>query len=140
MSLLAKSAQFFFIIHVQSTIYLWSQLTSAWFGPKCLNCICITVSKIHAFCCTISITVLPTQRARKFKNSRQTTREIKYFFREIAFLAVLNFLTVQNLIFGHFWNCKKWNLVKKISWNWFIWFHEFFWPGLFSNFWPTVVS
>ena len=37
----------------------------------------------------------------------------KNFFREIAFLAVLNFFLVQKLIFGHFWNCKKWNLVKK---------------------------
>ena len=33
------------------------------------------------------------------------------FFREIAFLAVF---PVQKLIFGHVWNCKKWNLVKKI--------------------------
>ena len=28
--------------------------------------------------------------------------------------------------FGHFWNCKKWNWVEKILWNWFIWFQEFF--------------
>ena len=33
-------------------------------------------------------------------------------FREIVFLAVLNIFPVQKLIFGHFWNCKKWNLVK----------------------------
>ena len=32
--------------------------------------------------------------------------------RQIAFLAVLNFFTVQKWIFGHFGNCKKWNLVK----------------------------
>ena len=30
-------------------------------------------------------------------------------FREITFLAAF---LVQKLIFGHFWNCKKWNLVK----------------------------
>ena len=36
-------------------------------------------------------------------------------FREIAFLAVLNLFPVQKLIFGHFWNCQKWNLVKKIT-------------------------
>ena len=29
------------------------------------------------------------------------------FFREIAFLPVLNFFPIQKLIFGHFWNCKK---------------------------------
>ena len=32
-------------------------------------------------------------------------------FCEIAFLAVF---LLQKLIFGHFWNCKKWNLVQKI--------------------------
>ena len=83
------------------------------------------------------------RRPENLKKSRQKNswNQIKpnFFFREIAFLAVLNFFPVQKLIFGHFWNCKKWNLVKKIfSWNWFIWFHEFFWPGLFYIFWPTV--
>ena len=24
------------------------------------------------------------------------------------------------------------------SWNWFIWFHKFSWPGLFKIFWPVV--
>ena len=43
------------------------------------------------------------------------------------------------MIFGHFWNCKKWNFVSKFfSWNWFIWFYEFCWPGLFKISWPTV--
>ena len=46
---------------------------------------------------------------------------------------------VQKLIFGHFQNCKKWNLDNKFfSSNWFIWFHEFFWPGFFLIFWPTM--
>ena len=37
--------------------------------------------------------------------------------------------------FGHFWNCKRWILVKYfLSWNWFIWFREYFWSGLFFNF------
>ena len=35
------------------------------------------------------------------------------FFHKIAFLAVLNVFPIQKLIFGHFWNSKKWNLVKK---------------------------
>ena len=34
-------------------------------------------------------------------------------FREIAFLAVLNFFLIQKLIFGHFGNDKKWNLFQK---------------------------
>ena len=50
-----------------------------------------------------------TQRARKFKKVQ--ANKSKIFFREIAFLAVLNFFLVQKLVFGHFLNCKKWNLV-----------------------------
>ena len=38
------------------------------------------------------------------------------------------------LMFRHFWNCKKWNLVKHFPWNWIIWFHEFFWAWTFLNF------
>ena len=56
-------------------------------------------------------------------------------------MAVLNFFQVQKWIFGHFWNCKKNEIWPKIfSWNWFIWFHEFFWPGLFKIFWPAVTA
>ena len=53
----------------------------------------------------VSRFIILAQRARKFKKSRQKTREIKQiktFFREIAFLAVLNFFPVHKLIFGHF--------------------------------------
>ena len=56
-----------------------------------------------------------SQWARKLKKSMQKAHEIKEnknLFSEIAFLAVLNFCPLQKLIFGHFWNCKKWNLVK----------------------------
>ena len=38
------------------------------------------------------------------------------------------FLKLQKMEFGQ----------NKISWNWFIWFHEFFWPGLFYIFWSAV--
>ena len=47
-----------------------------------------------------------TQRARKFKNVQAKklvkSNKSKKKFREIAFLAVLNFSPVQKLIFGHF--------------------------------------
>ena len=67
-----------------------------------------------------------------FKKSRKKTREI-------AFLAVLNFFPVEKLIFGHIFKIAKMEFgQKKISWDWFICFHEFFWPGLFEIFWPTV--
>ena len=44
-------------------------------------------------------------------------------------MKVLNFFQVQKLIFGHFWNCKKWNLAKNffvkliylISWLFLAW-------------------
>ena len=50
--------------------------------------------------------------------------ESKFFFLEIAFLAVLKFFPVQKLIFGHFGDSKKWNLAKKF-------FREIdFWPFL----------
>ena len=35
---------------------------------------------------------------------------IQKFFREIAFLSVLKCFLIQKLIFGHFWNSKKWIL------------------------------
>ena len=38
------------------------------------------------------------------------------------------FLKLQKIDFGQ----------KIFSWNWFIWFHEIFWPVLFKNFWPSV--
>ena len=46
------------------------------------------------------------QQARKFKKVQAKklvkSNKSKNFFREIAFLAVLNFFPVQKLIFGHF--------------------------------------
>ena len=48
-------------------------------------------------------------------------------------MAVSTFFLFQKLIFGHFWNCKKWNLVKKkcVKLNYLFDFMSFFWPGLF---------
>ena len=47
-----------------------------------------------------------SQRARKFKKVQAKklvkSNESKNFFHEIAFLVVLNFFRVQELIFGHF--------------------------------------
>ena len=48
-----------------------------------------------------------------FKSQGKKTVKSNIFLREIAFLAVLNFFPVQKMIFGHFWNGKKWNLVRK---------------------------
>ena len=49
-------------------------------------------------------------------------------------MAVSNFFLVRKLIFGHFLNCKKWNLAKK---NFVILIYlisRVFWPGIFLNF------
>ena len=45
-----------------------------------------------------------SQWARKFKivQAKKLVKSNKSFFREIAFLAVLNFFPVQKLSFGHF--------------------------------------
>ena len=58
-----------------------------------------------------------------------------FFLHQIVFLVVLNFFPVQKLIFGHFRNCKKWNLVNKkfCEIDLFV-FTSFFWPALFLNF------
>ena len=48
------------------------------------------------------------------KKSRQKNSWNQKKIREISFLTVLNFVLVQKLIFGHFWNCKKNNFLKLI--------------------------
>ena len=79
-----------------------------------------------------------TQWARKFKKvpAKKLVKSNKanFLFHEIAFLSVLNLLPFQKWIFSHIWNCKKWNLVKNLSWNWFFLFHEFFLAWTFLNF------
>ena len=58
----------------------------------------------------------------------------RIFFREIAFLAVLNIFPVEKLIFGHFWNGKKMEFGQKnfVKLNYLI--ARVFWPGLFFKF------
>ena len=61
------------------------------------------------------------------------------FFREIAFLVVLNFFQVQKLTFGHFLNGKIWNLVKKIIRKIDLFdFMSFFGLDFFKILWPTM--
>ena len=80
-----------------------------------------------------SITQRPgPENSKKFrqKNSCKQINQ-NFCFREIAFLAVLNFFSSSEIDFWPFLNLQKMEFDQnKISWNWFIWFHEFFWPGL----------
>ena len=50
--------------------------------------------------------VISQQQARKFKKVQAKkhvkSNKFRYLFREIAFLAVLNFFPIQKLNFGHF--------------------------------------
>ena len=59
--------------------------------------------------------ILCTQQARKFKKvqakKKNSWNQMNHFLWN-CISAVLNFFLVQKLIFGHFWNCKKWNWVK----------------------------
>ena len=64
-------------------------------------------------CCSLCL----MKSVKKYFNFVQAKKLVKsnkwkIILCNIAFLAVLNFFPVQKLIFGHFWNCKKWNLVK----------------------------
>ena len=56
--------------------------------------------------CGLYLLLFVAQRARKLKKVQAKklvkSNKSKNFFREIAFLAVLNFFPVQKLIFGHF--------------------------------------
>ena len=83
-----------------------------------------------------------TAQARKFKKGQAKkllkSNITKKFFREIAFLAVLNFFPVQKLICGYFWNCKKGNLVKKFFVKLIYLISRVFLRGLFLIFWPAV--
>ena len=57
-----------------------------------------------------------------FKKSRQKKiHEIKKKIHETAFLAVLNYSQFKNWFLAIFEIAKKF-----FSWNWFIWFREFF--------------
>ena len=58
--------------------------------------------------------------------------------REIAFVDVLNFFPVQNMIFGHFCNGQKWILVKKFLVKLIYLISRVFLAWTFFIFWPTV--
>ena len=64
----------------------------------------------------------------------------KGFFMWNCISANFNLIPSSKIDFWPFLNLQKMDLwQKKISWNWFIWFHEFYGPGPFSNFWPDSI-
>ena len=70
-------------------------------------------------------------RPENLKKSRQKklvkSNKSKKFFREIAFLAVLNFFPSSKIDFWPFLKLQKMAFGQnKFSWNWFIWFHDLF--------------
>ena len=72
------------------------------------------------------------QKLKKSPGKKLVKSNITKKIREIAFLVVLNYFPVQKLIFGHFWNCEKWNLVKKNLFVKLIYLiRQVFLPGLF---------
>ena len=78
-----------------------------------------------------------TQLARKWKKVQ--AKKLVKSNKSKAFSLKLHFGSFKLLLFPSskidFWSflkLQKMTVGQKIfSWNWFIWFHEFFWPGLF---------
>ena len=67
------------------------------------------------------------QKSPVQKNSSNQINQ-KIFFHEMAFLTVLNFSQFKNWFLAIFEIAKHGIRSKNFfSWNWFIWFHEFFW-------------
>ena len=117
--ILSKSNCSFMVYHSQKSLGFTTQgcvenslkpihffAHSANFQPNCTK----TAGKMESFR-QLGSDVLgasySTQRGRKFKKVRakklvKSNIYIEFFFREIAFLAVLNNFPVQKLIFGHF--------------------------------------
>ena len=57
----------------------------------------------------------------------------------VLFFLLVSLFLVQELIFCHFWNCKKWNFwLKNSLWIWFTWFHEFFGLQFFKFSGPCI--
>ena len=77
-----------------------------------------------------------TQWARKFKNvqaKKNSWNQIpKSILRNCIFDSFKNFFSSSKIDFWPFLKLQKMEFGQKnFSWNWFIRFHEFFWPGLF---------
>ena len=60
-----------------------------------------------------SLLRVTSQKFLKKSRQKNSWNQINKKTHKIAFLVVLNFFPVQKLIFGYFWNCKRWNLVKR---------------------------
>ena len=80
------------------------------------------IAKKHGICgCPLLTSGVGTDfgLGRQQKNFREWNHISQISFHEIAFLAVFNIFPIQKLIFGHFWNSQKWNLVKIIFMSFF---------------------
>ena len=71
------------------------------------------------------------ENLKKYRQKNSWNQISQIFFVKLHFWQFWTLSQFKNLFLAIFEIAKKWNLVKKISWNWIIWFHEFFWPGLF---------
>ena len=76
-----------------------------------------------------------SQWARKFKKVQAKklvkSNKSNFFFVKLHFWQFLTFSNFKNWYLANFEMAKKMEFGQKNSWNWFIWFHEFFWAGLF---------
>ena len=67
-------------------------------------------------------------QAKKLVKSNKS----KIFFVKLHFWQFWTFFQFKNWFLAIFEIAKKWILVQKNLWYWFIWFLEFFWPGHFN--------
>ena len=85
-----------------------------------------------------------SQRARKLKKVQAKKlvklNKSKNFFSWNCILGSFKLFPSKKI---DFWPFLKWQKMefdqKDFSWNWNIWFHEFFLAWTFLNFWPTVI-
>ena len=75
-----------------------------------------------------------TQRDKRFKKVQAKKLMKSNFFSWNCISGNFKLFPSSKIDFWPFMKLQKIKFGQKISWNWFIWFDEFFCPGLFFNF------
>ena len=116
------------------SLVLWNNFFENPFTPSIITPICtfLNVLAYHVFTVGQKISKSPGKKLVESNQSKIFTwncisGSFKLFpSSKIDFWP---FLKLQKMEFGQ----------NNFSWNWFIWLHEIFWPGLFLIFWPTFI-
>ena len=85
-----------------------------------------------------SSSFMRSQWARNFKKVQAKKLVQSNFFSWNCIFGSFKLFPSSKIDFWPFLKLQKNEIWPKIfSWNWFLWFHEFFLPGLFKIFWPA---